>query len=425
MLAIPVVVRNGASVLLAAQDLVATNEPENLSRNVGNPTTITAAQLAEADFLFSNPGTPEDIVLLPTAEEIIVEITTVDNESCNGCAGGQIVNTTVWAQHDPLVSSCGSCPGQSARLPEGYSFRRTFYRNSLNLATPLYLEIPPTGTPGLTWEDILDNIGTDVETPARDAVLFHNNEWKTLVFWILNSSPQQSLVGNATIGTAIITCDPTLITTATVGMRFYTGNDSVFVSSEGELTVTAIDYFSGEITVSGNAIATQANLSFTLTPHIKIMPAQSGLFLNTDEIDNIFAHRQWLEYWLTDDGSAGTPLTTTGLKNTDRPPPFKLVPGVLPRLQVTIPSSDGVVEVDVKIGSTGGAGGTSMFDTLPTIDEGEYTSKNAAVPAVMANNPTEVIDDQEISFLVTATGVDVIGLKIKLYVEFQPVDPDF
>lgn len=130
--------------------------------------------------------------------------------------------------------------------------------------------------------------------------------------------------------------------------------------------------------------------------------------------DPSLAH-QWLEFSLSDDGAAAVPITTTGLKFCDRTPAFEFITGYLPRASCLIASTSGPVTIDIKFGSTAGVGGTSIFSTKLTIDQGEYTSLGAVQPVLTT---TTHVDDQEMSILCDAIGTGVTGLKVKMFVRW-------
>jgi len=123
---------------------------------------------------------------------------------------------------------------------------------------------------------------------------------------------------------------------------------------------------------------------------------------------------QWLEFALSDQGQGGaaTAITTTGVYFTDRPPAFEFL--AIPRASCLGASSSGAVTIDIKFGSTGGVGGTSVFSTLLTIDAGEYTSVTAAVPCVLST--TTHTDDEEMAISITGTGTGVTGLLVRMLV---------
>lgn len=76
------------------------------------------------------------------------------------------------------------------------------------------------------------------------------------------------------------------------------------------------------------------------------------------------------------------------------------------RSSLTVPSSSGLVTVDIKVN------GISMLSTPLSIDAGEKTSKTAATPAVISN--TTVPDDSEITYDVLAAGTNAVGLKVTI-----------
>lgn len=127
---------------------------------------------------------------------------------------------------------------------------------------------------------------------------------------------------------------------------------------------------------------------------------------------------QWLEFALSPDGaSAATDglYLETGVQFSDRPPAFEFVEGYVPRASCLQASSSGPVTIDIKFGSTGGVGGTSIFSTKLTIDVSEYTSLNAVQPVVVTNTKA---DDEEMTIIVDAAGTEVTGVKVRMFVRW-------
>lgn len=120
---------------------------------------------------------------------------------------------------------------------------------------------------------------------------------------------------------------------------------------------------------------------------------------------------QWLEFALIPVSADSTVTLTTGVKFVDRTPGFEFVDGFVPRASCRVVSSSGPVTIDIKFGSTGGAGGTSIFSTKLTIDEGEYTSLSAIQPILTTDTH---VDDEEMTITIDAAGTGVQGLLVRL-----------
>lgn len=140
--------------------------------------------------------------------------------------------------------------------------------------------------------------------------------------------------------------------------------------------------------------------------------------LNASVLAGIVAHvicnigeafPQWLEFALVPFKVGTTTVLTTGTW-VDRPPAFDFVAGFLPRCSRI--SGTGLVTVDIKFGSTGGVGGTSIFSTKLTMDDGELTSVTAATPAVLSTSTH--VDDQEMSIIVEGAGTNTKGMLVRL-----------
>lgn len=126
---------------------------------------------------------------------------------------------------------------------------------------------------------------------------------------------------------------------------------------------------------------------------------------------------QWLEFALSDQGDEATAITTTGLKFTDRPPAFEFVDEQDNiRLSCIAPPTTNPLIVDVKFGSTGGSGGTSIFSTKIRIDAGERTSVTAATAYALST--TTHTDDEEMSVLIDSMGTGITGLLIRMHVRW-------
>lgn len=123
---------------------------------------------------------------------------------------------------------------------------------------------------------------------------------------------------------------------------------------------------------------------------------------------------QWLEFALIPPYAASGTTLAVQTYFTDRPPAFEFLE--IPRASVVAASSSGIVTFDIKLGSTGGVGGTSIFSTLLTIDEGEYTSVTAATPCVLST--TTHTDDQEMTILCTVAGTGVKGALVRMHVNW-------
>lgn len=126
---------------------------------------------------------------------------------------------------------------------------------------------------------------------------------------------------------------------------------------------------------------------------------------------------QWLEFALSNNGANATIILDTGLKFTDRPPAFEFVEEEDNiRLSCLSPPVDDPLIVDVKFGSTGGAGGSSIFSDLIQIDVGEYTSVTSSAPYTLST--TTHADDEEMSILIDSMGTDITGLLIRMHVRW-------
>lgn len=123
---------------------------------------------------------------------------------------------------------------------------------------------------------------------------------------------------------------------------------------------------------------------------------------------------QWLEFALIPPRTSSTVTLDTDTYFTDRPPAFEFVE--IPRASVVAASSSGIVTFDIKLGSTGGVGGTSIFSTKLTIDQGEYTSVTAATPCVLSTSTHT--DDQEMTIICDTAGTGVKGALVRLHVRW-------
>jgi hypothetical protein len=106
-------------------------------------------------------------------------------------------------------------------------------------------------------------------------------------------------------------------------------------------------------------------------------------------------------------GDETTPITT-GVKVTFRMPYGMTLTSVKGSLTVA-QTSGTALEFDVL------ASGVSIFGTEPTFDNTETTTKTATTPAVLADSPPFLAEDEEIEIEVTAVGDgSAIGLKVYL-----------
>jgi hypothetical protein len=132
--------------------------------------------------------------------------------------------------------------------------------------------------------------------------------------------------------------------------------------------------------------------------------------LLADVICNIGSNfPQWLEFAFNPFKVGTSSYVSTGTW-VDRPPAFEFVEGFLPRASRI--TSSGVITFDIKFGSTGGVGGTSIFSTKLTIDDGELTSTTAAVPCVLSTSVHT--DDSEMAIILEAAGTNTEGLLLRL-----------
>lgn len=122
---------------------------------------------------------------------------------------------------------------------------------------------------------------------------------------------------------------------------------------------------------------------------------------------------QWLEFALNPDGTVTTDTLAAGLVFSDRPPAFEFLE--VPRAScITAPVGAPVI-IDIKFGSTGGSGGSSIFSTKLQIDTGEYTSLGATQPVL---STTTHVDDEEMVIVVDSTGTGVRGCKVRMHVKW-------
>lgn len=106
-----------------------------------------------------------------------------------------------------------------------------------------------------------------------------------------------------------------------------------------------------------------------------------------------------------------TALTTGVNKVTCRMPFACKLTAKLPKASINTVSSSGIVTVDIN------KSGTSILGNKLTIDVGEKTSKDAAVPCSLVNTPTTFSDDEEITLDIDVAGTGAKGLVVTLYVE--------
>jgi hypothetical protein len=140
--------------------------------------------------------------------------------------------------------------------------------------------------------------------------------------------------------------------------------------------------------------------------------------LLADVICNIGSNfPQWLEFALSPFKTGAITKATAGTW-VDRPPAFEFVDGFLPRASRI--TTSGLVTIDIKFGSSGGVGGTSIFSTKLTIDDGERTSITAATPCVLSTSIHT--DDTEMAIIVEGAGTDTEGLLLRLPVFWTVFD---
>jgi hypothetical protein len=117
---------------------------------------------------------------------------------------------------------------------------------------------------------------------------------------------------------------------------------------------------------------------------------------------------QWLEFALSPFKVGSATKASTGTW-VDRPPAFEFVDGMLPRASRI--TTSGLVTIDIKFGSAGGTGGTSIFSTKLTIADGERSSEDST-PCVLSTMVHT--DDTEMSIIVEAAGTSTEGLLVRL-----------
>lgn len=125
---------------------------------------------------------------------------------------------------------------------------------------------------------------------------------------------------------------------------------------------------------------------------------------------------QWLEFALSENGADAAVLVDTGVKFVDRPPAFTFVGSNPIRASCLVASTSGPVTIDIKFGSTAGVGGSSIFSTKLTIDQGEYTSLNAVAPVITTDTH---VDDAEMAIICDAVGTGVTGLLVRMHVQWD------
>lgn len=165
-------------------------------------------------------------------------------------------------------------------------------------------------------------------------------------------------------------------------------------------------------TGGADAVPTMREIVFAdLTPALK-----ASLFAEfICQIGEAFP--QWLEFALVPFKVGSTTVLSTGTW-TDRPPAFEFVDGFLPRASRI--SGTGSISIDIKFGSTGGVGGTSIFSTPLTIDNNELSSQTAATPCVLSTDTHT--DDEEMSIIVNDAGTNTVGLTVRLPVYWTIFD---
>lgn len=117
---------------------------------------------------------------------------------------------------------------------------------------------------------------------------------------------------------------------------------------------------------------------------------------------------QWLEFALSPFKAGTTTYASTGTW-VDRPPGFEFVSDMLPRASRI--TNSGLVTIDIKFGSAGGVGGSSIFSTKLTIADGQRSSEDST-PCVLTT--TTHTDDTEMSIIVENAGTNTEGLLVRM-----------
>lgn len=95
-----------------------------------------------------------------------------------------------------------------------------------------------------------------------------------------------------------------------------------------------------------------------------------------------------------------------------------LVPRAIPFIDVidftlnTAPTGAGII-IDVQIN------GVTIYDTLPTIDIGDLSTQDAAVPQVLTGGNANVVAGDIVTILVTQVGSVVLGAGLKSWISYN------
>lgn len=132
---------------------------------------------------------------------------------------------------------------------------------------------------------------------------------------------------------------------------------------------------------------------------------QDKRFLKDIEASKVLNVTQYHGWALSDESTvivSGTSIITDRLANT-----FNCTDV---RISLTTADNTGLTSVNVK------KNGSSIFDTIVSIDANEKTSTTATTPFQFTGASSSITfnDDDEISFDITTNGVTATGLKIRL-----------
>lgn len=207
--------------------------------NTGGNVTLTGAQVAGQDLLFSGGVAPTNT--LPTADQLIAALKGALN----------VLAPPSNSPYGPNVAPEPEWPANLGTLEPGSTFRRIFRNANSGTAT---LAAPATS-------------GVTISGTATIATSI----WREYVVRIKSSAPTVTIGGTTTSGTKDLTnLDKALVKRVQVGMSVYgTGIGASAI-------VDAVNYDAGSVHVTVNSTATANNIGITFTPTVEYVNLRAG-----------------------------------------------------------------------------------------------------------------------------------------------------
>lgn len=251
------------------------------------------------------------------------------------------------------------------------------------------ITISPTGAIGLATSSIsqfLNDAGYVTSTGGGGGSITTSSavSANNFTFWVT--------IGGALSGTSTLSANGATVTQAS---GFNIG---------GNLNVTGTAAFNSTLSQTGGIVSlasTTINGNATTTGNLAVLGSLLDASGNKYSTSTGGTSNIYIPIALSDEV---TPLATgTSVVSFRSPAAFTLTNV---RLSLVASSSAGIVQVNVK------DGGTSVFSTLPQIDQGATTSKTSGTQVVISNS--SIGDDDPLTIDITAAGTNATGLKVWL-----------